>query len=217
MIISKSKNFVYIHLDKCGGTSIESALYPFLNNDDIKIGTLKYNEDTDERFKQHNLTKHSNAKTIIDYLKNDWNTMYKFTTVRDPQDLMISLYFYVKKHFDPLILDDPYFIDYKKCLENNTGIDGFIEETIKSNPYSVQSFTSRLDNAVDIFDINNINIYWNLILKKLNISENIVLPKLNQTKKDETINLKPNTIDLIYDKFLIDYKTIPKITGCSWK
>lgn len=217
MIISKSKNFVYIHLDKCGGTSIENALLPFLNNGDIKIGTLNYNEDIFEKFKHANLTKHSDAKTIINYLKYDWNNMYKFTTVRDPKKVMISLYFYVKKHFNPLILDDPYFIDYKKCLENNTGINGFIQSVIKSNSYSVKSFTSRLDDSVEIFDIDNINNHWKNILKKLNIENNVILSKLNETQKNESIELNSKTIDLIHDQFLIDYNTIPKITGHLWE
>ena len=45
MIISYSKNFIYLHLEKCGGTSIENAIVPFLNKNDIQVGSLNFEED----------------------------------------------------------------------------------------------------------------------------------------------------------------------------
>jgi hypothetical protein len=50
MIISKSKNFVYINLEKCGVTSIESALEPYLLPTDILLGSTAKGEKLEYSF-----------------------------------------------------------------------------------------------------------------------------------------------------------------------
>lgn len=104
MIISKSKKFIYIHIDKAGGTSIEECLTPFLKWDDIIFGgtTLgQYLEDAyvkyyGGRYWSFGIHKHSSAKQIKDYVGSFWDKCYKFATVRDPIDISISLYYYNK-------------------------------------------------------------------------------------------------------------------------
>ena len=219
MIISNSKNFIFIHLDKCGGTSIEDAVRPFLNNNDIKIGTLNFKQDEEELYylKKYNLKKHSTAQDVKKYLEKDWDGMYKFATVRNPKDIMISLYYYVKQNFDESIENDEYFDIYKKTIMDNSGIDGFIQDIIKYKHSSAHTMTSRIDESFELFDIDHINDSWNYILKKLNIEENIKLNKLNKSTKPKDIILKNKTLDLIYDNFKIDYENIPKKTGNVWK
>jgi hypothetical protein len=247
MIISKSKNFVYIHLDKCGGTSIETALEPFLSWDDIIIGSTPFGEKMYLAYQEKNnsLRKHSNYLDIKNFIGNDWNSMYKFATVRDPKKIMISLYFYVKDmvdyHIDSRSLkditsvvyenknkkeiffsnnkaftDDPYFFYFIKSSINKTYIDGFIEYMIKSKSNSIQTQISRVDDTVDLYDIDNINNNWNNILKKLNINDNVELKQLNKSNKPKEIYLKKETIDLIEKHFQLDYEQIPKLTNCSW-
>jgi len=247
MIISKSKNFIYIHLDKCGGTSIETALEPFLSWDDIIIGSTPFGEKMYLAYQEKNnsLRKHSNYLDIKNFIGNDWNSMYKFATVRDPKKIMISLYFYVKDmvdyHIDSRSLkditsvvyenknkkeiffsnnkaftDDPYFFYFIKSSINKTYIDGFIEYMIKTRSNSVQTQISRVDDTVDLYDIDNINNNWNNILKKLNINDNVELKQLNKSNKPKEIYLKKETIDLIEKHFQLDYEQIPKLTNCSW-
>lgn len=213
MIISKSKKFIYIHLDKCGGTSIEQSLSPFLSKEDIQIGSLNYNEDNLNNFI---LSKHSTAKDISQYLKEEWNNFYKFTTVRNPKDIMISLYFYTKNNFEETS-DDPYFINYKNCILEKTGIDGFIKKMIEQKHFSVLPLTSRIDNTVNLFDIDNILKDWHFILNKINIQENIKLNVLNKSNKPNNVLLKKETLELIYEHFKNDYDEIPKITGHKWE
>lgn len=106
MIISPSREFIFIHLEKCGGTSIESALQPHLAWHDMIIGSTdfgeKYQQLLYERFgrqevNKYMLWKHSTAQDIHAFLgESGWDEFKKISVVRDPVDLMKSFYFFSK-------------------------------------------------------------------------------------------------------------------------
>jgi hypothetical protein len=249
MIISKSKKFIYIHLDKCGGTSIETALEPFLSWDDIIIGSTPFGEKLELVYQEKKinniiLTKHSSANEIKNFIGNDWNNFYKFTTVRDPKSIMISLYYYVKDmvdyHIDSrslkditsvffdesikkeilflnnkIITSDTYFFDFIQSAINKTYIDGFISTVISKKYNSIETQISRIDNSVEIFNIDDIKNNWSNILNKINIVDT-PLPFLNKSNKPKNIILKKETINLIKTHFYLDYEQIPKLINCNW-
>jgi hypothetical protein len=218
MIISYSKNFIFIHLDKCGGTSIEQTIKPYLSKEDIQIGGLYPEVDQNELnyFKKYNFGKHATASNIKKHFKKEWISMYKFTTVRDPQEMLKSLYYYIENNFKEKE-NDPFFKIYHNSLNNEYPLDSFIEYVIKNPFRTVSTFSSRLDDSVEVFDIDNIYKNWDYILKKLKLEPNLQLTKLNKSIKPNNINLQKSTIDLIRDAFKVDYDTIPKITGHNWK
>ena len=247
MIISKSKNFIYIHLDKCGGTSIETALEPFLSWSDIIIGSSPFGEKMYLAYqeKSNSLRKHSTSEDIKYFIGKDWNSMYKFATVRDPEKIMISLYFYVKDmidyHIDSRSLkditnvsgsienkkelyflnntaftSDPHFYCFIESSIDKTYIDGFIKKMILNGDSSCQTQISRVDSTVELYDLDTINDNWKDILKKININKDIELKKLNKSNKPSNIFLKKETIDLIKNYFYDDYNQIPKRTGHNW-
>jgi hypothetical protein len=212
MIISKSKNFTYIHIEKCGGTSIEVALTPYLNKNDIIFGGNFLSFKT---FDKEVLWKHSDSNDIKSYLGFEWDKMYKFATVRDPKEIMISFYFYIKKNiinFLPDFITEVYYdinfpdeiksdgsIVYTDDLRNlyfiqseidGSGIDGFIYKMIKNNLKEVAPQLTKIDESVEIFDISTIDKSWNQILNKLNIYDNVKLPIINKSDKPKSIILK---------------------------
>jgi hypothetical protein len=65
MILSYSKKFVFIHLDKCGGTSVEFSLRPYLPKQDLVLG------DSDRLMfgpLGDGLSKHAVAPVVMRYL-----------------------------------------------------------------------------------------------------------------------------------------------------
>lgn len=100
-LISNSKQYIFVHLYKCAGTSIEKALENSLEWNDILLGSTSYGEEIQVIYrKKFSLTKHSNAQTIRNVVGNEvWNKYYKFSFVRHPLDRMISLYEYFKTYY----------------------------------------------------------------------------------------------------------------------
>jgi len=255
MILSHSKKFIYIHLEKCGGTSIEEYLMPFLEWDDILLGGTTYGWEMinlyrkrfgDDYMIKHGLYKHSTAQDIKRYAGDEiWNTYYKFATVRNPEKLVKSLYFFTQKNIsqyinsidinkkykviyeknhdqevliqdNTIITDDLTYKSYIESMIDKTYIDGFITKIINENNRIVLPQTLRLNSSVDIYDIENINSNWQKILNNINIKSKEDLPVLFKTIDHSKIQLEEKTKSLIKEHFKIDYQTIPSITGSNW-
>jgi hypothetical protein len=237
VIISKSKNFVYVHIEKTGGTSIEKTLLPYLNEEDIIFGGGLPEYKTSSNI----LWKHSFINDIKGYLGSNLDSMYKFATVRDPVQIMISFYFYIKKNINELlpnkitkvyydknlpkeiIVDDS--VIYTDDLRNlffiesiieRSGIDGFIIKMIQSNLREIDPQITKIDYSVELHDLSVIDKQWKYILKNIGIENNIKLLKTNQSNRPDHVQLKKETLQLIYKHFAEDYQTIPQITKVNW-
>ncbi|MEL7080310.1 MAG: sulfotransferase family 2 domain-containing protein [Pseudomonadota bacterium] len=98
MIISHSRNFIYVHIHKCAGESIERALWPYLGLRDILIGARPMNlsrllNPLHER--RTGLVKHSKAADIRAVLGHEaYDAAFRFATVRHPVKRIYSLYTY---------------------------------------------------------------------------------------------------------------------------
>ena len=244
MIISRSKNFIYIHLEKCGGTSIENALEPYLAWDDIIFGSTEFGTAIQVahmkraiKYPSHMmaLSKHSNAHQIKEYLGEEYDSMYKFTTVREPVDLVYSLYFYAKKivdnylfnenvkdlvhwavnHMPQLWKSEVYLLNYTLSEIDGKNINSFVKRMLKTNHSSIMPQLWRIDNSVEIFDISNIDSRWPEILKKIGVDD-IILEKENSSKRYKDIVMSDEAKRLIRKHFSVDYEWIPSKTGVSW-
>lgn len=97
MIISQSRRFVFIHIHKAGGTSIEFGLSPFLAWNDIILGSTPLGEAINDHYrKQYQLDKHSSVSDVervcgLEAIKD----YYMFSVVRHPLDRLCSLYNFV--------------------------------------------------------------------------------------------------------------------------
>jgi len=95
-MISRQKRFLFIHVPKTGGNSIQFVLKEYA--DDEIITQDKDGQDGTDRFglwnRQYGTTKHTTLNQYYSAIDADlYQTLFKFAVIRNPWDRMISLYF----------------------------------------------------------------------------------------------------------------------------
>jgi len=203
--IDSNYQFLFIHIPKCAGTSIESFFgYDYDNNkyieSDFKIGHPKH----------MTLNEYSSvlSKKLLD-------NIFKFTIIRNPFDLVLSQYYYGlynEKTFWNGKNDYEYkknitFNDYIIFIQNNKRND--IKERLSTNVYSLDEyiisdnveldFIGRYENLNE--DIKKIYSCLDIEYKELPFENKSKINKLNY--KDYYNN---QTKDLVYKIFKDELK-----------
>ncbi len=148
-MISFQKQFLFVHIPKTGGNSIQSTLRHYSEDE---IVALRAEQDGIERFGLRNpnykIKKHS---TLAEYRavlgEARFLDLYKFTCVRNPWDRMVSYYFgttqlvetWDRKEFKKLILKALSVTDYLRLDKG------------EADPFGNVNYIMRFENLVDNF------------------------------------------------------------------
>jgi hypothetical protein len=148
-MISFQKRFLFVHIPKTAGNSIQSILRHYSEDE---IVALRAEQDGIERFGLRNpnytIKKHS---TLAEYRaalgEARFRDLYKFTCVRNPWDRMVSYYFgttqlvetWNRKEFRKLILKALSVRDY---LQLDKG---------EADPFGNIDYITRFENLADDF------------------------------------------------------------------
>ena len=99
MIISHSKKFVFVHIQKNAGTSITKYLDKYITYQDLLLGCTKFGEKINGSYrKKFDLHKHVYARVIKNIMGDEtWQNYFSFSFVRNPYDRAVSLYNWCRK------------------------------------------------------------------------------------------------------------------------
>jgi hypothetical protein len=186
-MLSTEYNFLFIHVPKTGGNSIQSVLADY---SDDEIVTPFENQDGVERFEvrhpKYSYTKHA---TLSDYRRvlprNVYEDLYKFSVLRNPWDRVVSLYFSPHRGVDEW--DREGFI---RLVEEMKGTRRFVRERTLYDKISKwiaflpKSKRGPLDEDVDaILRFENLREDFRRVCDKLGIPAND-LPRRNQSERN---------------------------------
>ena len=89
MLISQRHKFIFVHVQKTGGSSIWRALKPFCDASDFAL------------IERHGLSSHATAGQIIEAVGREvWDEYFTFAFERNPWDKCLSLYYYQLQNWD---------------------------------------------------------------------------------------------------------------------
>ena len=203
MIISHSKEFIFIHNYKVAGMSISFALSKYNNPsfraskkiDKVKLLLKIYPNEYSSKFQRH-IKAHELKERIP---KTIFKRYFKFGFVRNPWDWQVSLYTYMLA-----TKDHP----QHKTIKNLKDFDEYIDWRVNYDlNFQKQFFYDDEDHCLVDFigRFENMSSDFNSICNHIKIVSN--LPQINKSRFDNNHFLEyytKKTIDLVYEAFLPD-------------
>ena len=171
-MISFQKGFLFVHIPKTAGNSIQSALRDYSED---QLVALRKEQDGIERFALRNpkykIRKHSTLRQYRDTLgEEQFRKLYRFTCVRNPWDRMVSYYFtptqnpesWDREKFYGIISKAISIADYLRLNEN------------EKDPFANVDYIMRFENLADDF---------RTVCNQLDISP-VTLPQYNRSMRE---------------------------------
>jgi hypothetical protein len=148
-MISFKKGFLFVHIPKTAGNSIQSVLRDYSED---QLVALRKEQDGIERFGLRNpkykIKKHSTLNEYREVLgEEQFRDLFKFTCVRNPWDRMVSYYFtptqnperWNRKKFRGIISKAVSVPDYLRL------------DDYEQDPFANVEYIMRFENLVDDF------------------------------------------------------------------
>ena len=148
-MISLQKRFLFVHIPKTAGNSIQSSLRDYSED---QLVPLRKEQDGIERFglrnPNYNIKKHSTLAEYRDALGNaQFGNLYKFTCVRNPWDRMVSYYFTPTQ--SPETWDQKKF---RKMIFKAVSVADYLRlDNCEQDPFANVDYIMRFENLADDF------------------------------------------------------------------
>jgi hypothetical protein len=149
LMISFQKRFLFVHVPKTGGNSIQSVLRDYSEDE---LVALRGEQDGVERFGLRNpnykIKKHSTLAEYREALGNEqFGSLYKFTCVRNPWDRMVSYYFTPTQRvtaWDPK--------KFRKAISRALSVAEYLQlDKGEGNPFGNVDYVMRFENLAGDF------------------------------------------------------------------
>lgn len=191
-MLSSSCNFIFIHVPKTGGNSIQKALLPY---SDDRIALIGSHHDGIDRFEirspEFDIHKHS---TLEDYRRQldpeRYSRLMKVTCVRNPWDRCVSFYF------------SPHRGAMKWSAQ---GFSDFIRNTVHPHSHYLSlgdQNNDPFDNVDMVLKYENLEMDFRALCARLGLID-IALPRLNASVRDNyrSYFAQEDLIELVAEKF----------------
>ena len=178
-MIDHTNKFIFVHIGKTGGTSIEHTLNPNVN----KSQSVKTQGNTE--FKG----KHWVASNYKRKYRDIFDLYFKFTFVRNPWELEVSLC----KWFE--MIGDNKFRPFKQHINRRQGNMGFTRFMCDKKGNNLLDFIGKFENLQEDF---------NYVCDKIGIPQQ-QLPHINKSKhKHYTEYYDDETKQIVAEKYAKD-------------
>lgn len=209
IIVNKEKKFLFFHIPKTAGTSIEAALATVAGSKRIDVSL------TDKKKKKYLTASYAEDKLIGSSLSKlfrldrhfTYKNLFKFCVVRDPLERALSAYKYCLK-----TANTNYIQPYGKKTPSDITFSEFIRLPPEFN-YEIHNhfhisqseyINGRFTQIDKFMKMENIENEFNILTSTLKIS-NLSLPKKNISENTPT-NISHEDKELIKKIFYNDYK-----------
>lgn len=190
-------NFIFIHIPKCGGTSIEEALGVNYHKNIGFDFENKYKKD----IKYH--PKHFKLKHYEELLGSNVNNYFKFTLIRNPWERMVSNYLFDISSPEIMMLGKTTY-EEKKEITFEEFLNLVFFSGIETFVYDYQSWYNGVDY---VCKLENIQSDFSYVCGRLGI-DNREIGHINKTNNKSDYKYQEfytsKTKDLIFEKFKYD-------------
>ncbi|UHD14548.1 sulfotransferase family 2 domain-containing protein [Thiocapsa bogorovii] len=220
MIISNSKDFIFIHTHKCAGSTITDLLSPYSCWNDIELGVSTLGETLQGVYQQRfGLWKHSAARDVRNVLGDEtFRAYFKFGFVRNPFFRVISFYTFITKLHRTVVGANKEIIDtwpISKAFRESADFSEFIRHSafvepsmtkLLAEPYG-ESFRLLVDyvGRVEHFDRDIVEVFQRIglpppeCISPRNTSSN-ELQRLHQFYSSE------DDLAVVYENYRSDFE-----------
>ena len=204
-MISHKYKFIFLHIPKCAGTSVNKMLSE-KTNFDYKSPNYEFLYGWCPKrkiFMQHATVQELFELDLIS--ANIWNSYYKFTIIRNPWDRIISSFNWIKS--DLKIngsLTDFLFLKNKFSSISNPNPLTYRADHLKTQSEFIFFEDFKLDNIFNFDDIHNINFNKLLNCKNLEL-EHYKNSNLKKHYSNFYTNTQIKIVEKIYSEDIINF------------